>query len=156
MSHREEAERLAGPHDPWCPYGGAESDPAKWAPVCVASRCARAARFRAIESALEQAATSQRVPCSCGKDDASVKWARCYSCRQKETEAAEAEGFAKGVEAAALVVLNERAHAGCQDERRCHHKGFGCDCHHEHEACEGAWALVDAIRALLPPTEGSK
>lgn len=28
----------------------------------------------------------QRHPCPCGKDTASIKWARCYSCRQTETD----------------------------------------------------------------------
>ena len=32
----------------------------------------------------------QRHPCLCGKDTASIKWARCYSCRQEESEALDA------------------------------------------------------------------
>lgn len=40
-------------------------------------------------AALTRERDEQRHPCPCGKDTASIRWARCYSCRQQESERAE-------------------------------------------------------------------
>lgn len=52
--------------------------------VCDSS-CARAHLTDLLTEALRQL-SEQRHPCPCGKDTASIKWARCYSCRQQEAE----------------------------------------------------------------------
>jgi len=56
-------------------------------------------------------AAPKRVPCSCGKDTASMKWAKCYSCRQAADAEAHAAGKAEGQEEerARFVAAHESA-----------------------------------------------
>jgi hypothetical protein len=42
-----------------------------------------------MENTMRKEAEATRIMCACGKDTASIKWAQCYNCRQKGTDALE-------------------------------------------------------------------